>query len=267
MVIIIMISASKLCNMKNKHDMGVQMEPLLPSLFITSLLHLPNKSQQLTPITSTLDSQPSFLLTLLDATECACLGVLVPYHQRTEIQAWLHISLSAELPKPQNTVEQEGVVHTGKGRCLEVFWNAEAKVGQLLRIKLNGGMSQEKIAGSGKGEQRNSYPQLSSHFWVWPTLTVSLFSSSFFFGCRVLSWRDWGRGNFATHPPIPLSPVVLGWGGRNYSRKLAPLHITQLLFFIEIYFWQVIWCCFQLLWALTGNGGGKNYTQDCLGVF
>lgn len=35
------------------------------------------------------------------------------------------------------------------------------KVGQLLRIKLNGGMSQEKIAGSGKGEQRNSYPQLS----------------------------------------------------------------------------------------------------------
>lgn len=28
------------------------------------------------------------------------------------------------------------------------------------------------------------------------------------------------------------------WGGRNYSVKLGPFHTTQLLFFIEIYFWE-----------------------------
>lgn len=46
----------------------------------------------------------------------------------------------------------------------------------------------------------------------------------------------WG-GDFITHPPTPLSPEVLANREEgNYSVKLCPFHITQLLFFIEIYF-------------------------------
>lgn len=127
------------------------------------------------------------------------------------------------------------------------------KVAQTLRLKLNGTLRREKIAGSGKGEQRTSYPQLSWQFWAWPTLAGPLFRSSFCFGYRGPSW--WDCQEFYNPPSHPAPSCGSNWwGGRKQLSKIRSLHATQLLFFIEIYFSQVIYIAFNYCCWGTGEG-------------
>lgn len=117
---------------------------------------------------------------------------------------------------------------------------------------------------SGKVDQSWSYAQLA-----WQCV-AGLHGKTFLqvllcFGYRDLSWE--APGNFISHPPKALPPVVLtGMEEGKDSIKLVPLYTTAASLHRDLLLTRHL-CCFQITMGFNWVGcGGENGGKDCLGV-